>query len=44
MSALKPYRCTECDRDYSTPSAAETCAEQDEVEDRETHRLLRSVN
>ena len=44
MTALKPYRCTECDADYATPSAAETCAEQDEVEDRATRRILRSVN
>jgi len=38
------YRCTECQWPYATKSAADTCAEQDELEDRATRRITRSSN
>lgn len=35
-----PYECA-CGARYSTPSAAETCAEQDDLEDRATRSVYR---
>lgn len=35
------YPCLECHERYTTPSAAETCAEQDELEDKQTRRGMR---
>ena len=41
---IATYACPVCDARYTTPSAAETCAEQDDVEDRDTRRIYRSTN
>lgn len=38
------YPCETCSAVYSTRSAAETCSEQDEIEDRDTRRFYRSNN
>lgn len=40
----REYTCIACDARYATPSAAETCEQQDEYEDRATRRIYRSSN
>lgn len=40
----REYACTECGSTYPAESAADTCAEQDAIEDRDTRRILRSSN
>ena len=44
MTDPHEYPCTECGTRYCTPSAAETCAEQDELESKQTRSAHRRKN
>jgi len=44
MDQPTEYPCTECGTGWPVKSAADTCGEQDAVEDRDTRRIYRSSN